>query len=262
MDKHDSPLPDALLAWAQQDAELVDEEALQMRDSLWGRIGPALDAALDASFADHAIRSTSTMTRLARTKLLGVGLAIGAVVGVAGSELRHRDSERSSPPIAATSLEPAPAIATQKPPTPVLLNPAGLEPAPTPAKSTAPVRKRSNKEDAAPADAVASQWDAERALIDAARTALLRNDLASALSLTSEHASRFPGGTFVEEREGLRTLARLRDAHDLAALEAAEAFRSRFPRSVFTRAISEAQAARESSQQNREAPQGSPTDTP
>jgi hypothetical protein len=82
-----------------------------------------------------------------------------------------------------------------------------------------------------------SPLDAERALLDVARTALGRGDGANALRATEEHARKFPRGILSEEREAmtiqaLRLLGRATDAD--ARLEQ---FRARFPKSMLLPAL-------------------------
>lgn len=70
----------------------------------------------------------------------------------------------------------------------------------------------------------------ESRLIDGARTALSRGDVASCATFVAQHRRRFPEGALVEEREALdvrcRTVAR-----DPSAAAAAGSFRDRFPSS-------------------------------
>ena len=74
--------------------------------------------------------------------------------------------------------------------------------------------------------------NAELRLLRPARAALSRGDFADALSLTSEHARRFPSGSMVEEREALRVKSLAGLGRGLEAQRAANAFHARFPRSV------------------------------
>jgi hypothetical protein len=71
---------------------------------------------------------------------------------------------------------------------------------------------------------------AERLLLERAQSALLRNDPPTAKAALAEHARRFPGGLFEEEREALHIRA-LQQSGDPAAPAAREAFRRRFPHS-------------------------------
>lgn len=268
-------MPEELHAWAREDAALTNDEATALRDSLWKRLAPAVaagaaasaGAALVASAATSATTGTAPslvakVARLTQLKLLGAGLAVGAVVGGGAVELSHSE-QTPPPPIAqvAPMTEPAPTVASL--PTPELLLQADPQP---PAPSGKPPLTKAKAVAAAPASSPAAKiadetWDAERALVDAARTALLRNDLTSVRALTAEHSARFPDGALVEEREGMNVLARLRDPTDETAPEAARAFRARFPQSVLGRAITEAESAR-TSKKTTARRQGSATKAP
>jgi hypothetical protein len=78
---------------------------------------------------------------------------------------------------------------------------------------------------------------AERALLDAARGALEREDGAAALASTNEHQRRFPEGILAQEREAMavRALAMLGRTDEARAR--AVHFRARFPGSVLTPAL-------------------------
>jgi hypothetical protein len=82
-----------------------------------------------------------------------------------------------------------------------------------------------------------SALEAERALLDVARTALGRGDGANALHATEEHARKFPRGILSEEREAMSIQA-LRLLHRDAEAEAQLVrFRGRFPSSLIRPAL-------------------------
>lgn len=72
----------------------------------------------------------------------------------------------------------------------------------------------------------------ERALLDAAHTALLRRDARLALETLAKHASRHPNGQLAEERDVLRIQALALAGRDREARAASGEFRRRYPSSV------------------------------
>lgn len=84
--------------------------------------------------------------------------------------------------------------------------------------------------------------EAERALLDVARTALNRSDGSNALRATEEHARKFPRGILSEEREAMSIQA-LRLLHrDDEAQAQLERFRGRFPSSLIRPALEATEA--------------------
>ncbi len=145
-----------------------------------------------------------------------------------------------SPPIpsAVTTAAPPP-VETGALPIPVPLPSARPLPVATP-PSAPPVRAVAS---VAPVASVASGrpgsdgLEAERALLDVARTALGRGDGASALRAAEEHGRRFPRGILAEEREAMSIQA-LRLLHrDDEAQARLERFRGRFPTSLIRPAL-------------------------
>ncbi|MEP7122366.1 MAG: hypothetical protein ABJE95_15700 [Byssovorax sp.] len=85
--------------------------------------------------------------------------------------------------------------------------------------------------------------EAERALLDVARTALGRGDGTNALRATEEHARKFPRGILAEEREAMSIQA-LRLLHrDDEAQARLERFRGRFPSSLIRPALEATEVA-------------------
>jgi hypothetical protein len=72
----------------------------------------------------------------------------------------------------------------------------------------------------------------ERSLVQGARMALVRGQPASALSLLSEHETRFPRGQLTEEREALRIEALVRLGRRDEARTRAARFRAAYPQSL------------------------------
>jgi hypothetical protein len=84
--------------------------------------------------------------------------------------------------------------------------------------------------------------EAERALLDVARTALIRSDGSNALRATEEHGRKFPRGILAEEREAMSIQA-LRLLHrDDEAQARLERFRGSFPSSLIRPALEATEA--------------------
>jgi Tfp pilus assembly protein PilF len=83
---------------------------------------------------------------------------------------------------------------------------------------------------------------AERLLLTTARTALSRQDFASARAAVERHAREFPHGQFSEEREVLRVQILKAAGDDSAASERAAAFKKSFPKSMQQDAVDQAAA--------------------
>jgi len=79
--------------------------------------------------------------------------------------------------------------------------------------------------------------EAERALLDVARTALGRGDGANALTACEGHARRFPRGALGEEREAIAVQALVLEQRGEDARLRAERFRKAYPRSILLPAV-------------------------
>jgi hypothetical protein len=77
----------------------------------------------------------------------------------------------------------------------------------------------------------------ELRLLQQARAAVARQDFAAALAPIAEHARRFTHGRLAEEREALRVKALSGLGRSEEARRAADAFESRFPRSVLVPSV-------------------------
>jgi len=103
---------------------------------------------------------------------------------------------------------------------PELLPPAAESPAREPRSAT----RRPREHGGTVAD--------ELALIERARTAVDRGQVAAALGVLRTHRRRFPEGAFVEEAAALRASALCQSGKVDAAAKASEAFLRRYPKSV------------------------------
>jgi hypothetical protein len=190
--------------------------------------------------AKHVAAGTVVKASLAKTVAT---LVVGGVIGSGVHEAYDRVSERRA------ARAPAPAVAIAPPP-------VAQAPAPPPAPPPAPA---SVPEPAAPAAArVASappkaehaaraeirerdrNLAAERALIEQARTALARQQGATALAALERHGRDFPQGDLEEERESLQVQALVGLERFDQARKIAARFHKRFPRSIFGAVVDEA----------------------
>jgi hypothetical protein len=77
----------------------------------------------------------------------------------------------------------------------------------------------------------------ERTLLDRARGAIEREDGAAALAATAEHARKYPGGIFVQEREAIAVRALVLLGRTDEARASVARFRERFPDSLLLPAL-------------------------
>jgi hypothetical protein len=140
----------------------------------------------------------------------GVGAGVPVYVAMARSNraLEHRVQELESRPPPAPPLPEAPRVEAAPPP------PPALKPGP-------------HRRTAAP-----DSLQAENALIDRARTALLRKDASAALTALEEHEHAYARGRLAEERDAIKVqvLVQLHRRED--AIAAAEVFRRKYPHSM------------------------------
>jgi hypothetical protein len=124
-----------------------------------------------------------------------------------------------------------------------------VQPAPTPSPvEPAPVAESNPKNDAldrpsltkTTTSEVGSTLAAEQRLLDAARAALTRGEPQSGLRPLQFHASRFPAGQLVEEREALYVRILVALERDEEAQARAANFRRRFPDSLFATVVDNA----------------------
>jgi hypothetical protein len=90
---------------------------------------------------------------------------------------------------------------------------------------------------ARPSSSLDRSLDAERLLLDDARSALGRGDGAGALRATALHAQRFPLGFLTEEREAIAIQALLLVSRYDDARQREAAFESKYPHSMLLQAV-------------------------
>jgi len=150
-------------------------------------------------------------------------LVLGAVGGAALDRIVF------PPPPRVVYVDRVVPAASVPPPAPVSSSAAATEsasavPEPSAAKSPAAAPSARDRD---------HELAAERALLEVARTALGRNDPATALASLDRHAQRSPGGQLREEREALavQALARLGRTAEMRAR--ATQFKKVYPASMF-----------------------------
>lgn len=256
----EEPLPDDLRALLAAERERPDLDADRVA-SLFDRMSatlalpePSAPDAPDAPVppdAPIAAPDPGAAVRLLQKYPVGSLLAALAIGASGGAAVTHAvESPRSTTTIASTiaSTVASTVVSTGSPPVtapvPPPLPQASRElPRPAPSTSTAPplVAAPSTPGSARP-DATGTR-DAdlavERTLIERARSAMVRGNPQDALAATREHAQRFPGGRFAEERDFITIRALAASGDKARARAAADAFRLRHPQSLLLPAVDE-----------------------
>ena len=163
-----------------------------------------------------------------RLKLLALVGAVAAIV-IAISVWRARSPAPLAPSVpSAAPITPSPPVVTP-PSAPVVVPP------PSASASGAIAEKP------APRGAVPTQDPAaELRLISAMQLALRSDRAAQALALAEQHAQGFPRGALVQEREGVRAVARCRLAPSAARGALRESFLARYPSSPYAARVKDA----------------------
>ncbi len=196
------------------------------------RLGPIVGAgvalagdAVRAGAQQAAAAGSSSMATIAKVVAVigGAGIIASGVAFFAGNE------DPSSKPVQTAPSRSA-QVAAAAAPAPPADAPAAVASPAAEAAAPAPVAKQGRLESGA--DSV----KAEAALLEKAR-ALVVSDPSKALSLTREHARRFPRGVLAQEREviGIEALRRL--GRQTEADTRAERFREAYPGSAHQRAL-------------------------
>lgn len=197
----DSDLQEALRD-ALSDVPVPDDVQVRLASTLGGLLAtPEITHAPEAPEAPAPPATTGAALGAGGSalKLLGMA-ALGIAIGAGGNELVHRANPPAPSVVERTVFVDRPQPSSSPVPTP-----ATPEVPPTIA-SVRPVVTAP----AAPSAAATSrdvELGKERALIDAARSALARGDATSALARTDEHARAFPRGQLAEPRDALRVQA-------------------------------------------------------
>ncbi len=94
------------------------------------------------------------------------------------------------------------------------------------------ISRKPNAAETPTATAKTDSFSEETALIDQARTALLKNDLPAASAALTQHQAKFSSGRMVEEREVMMIQVLLGQDRDTEARAAADRFREEHPSSL------------------------------
>ncbi len=190
------------------------------------------------SAASPTVGATSggaSVTARAVGGLAGAKLAvalIGAGVGGAAIAFFARPSVPvPAPPVAQVEVVPARTVDTAPTSTVVAAETSGSRAvvvAATSAPSVAPSGTNN-----APADGFRTEGD----VMQAARNAFASGDYGRAIKLSDQHGKRYPGGSFVAEREAIAIRALAQLGRTAEARARADVFRRVFPRSVFRGAV-------------------------
>jgi hypothetical protein len=92
------------------------------------------------------------------------------------------------------------------------------------------------------ADPHESRLAAEQHLLDAARAAIVAGEPERAVTQLERHRAQFPDGLLVEERDAMMIEALAKSSHTAEARALAEAFRARYPGSLFAATVDSAVA--------------------
>jgi TolA-binding protein len=232
--------------------EELSNAAKKLLDSERLRPGPSaadaqavLDRLMGAgAFAAGAAATPASGAVVAKVllgALVGGAVGAGAVSWRASTQLDQAREELATVRQALAARELAPPTVVREPPSQAVA--AEAPSAPSPAGDPAPsptARRRTMTEPAAspppvePAPPARESLDREAALIERARTALLKRDFESAAAALLEHQEKLPGGRMVEERELMLVQLSLARGRYAEARTAARRFRQAYPASLFT----------------------------
>jgi hypothetical protein len=252
----EQPVPDDLRALLAAERERPDLDADRVA-SLFDRMSatlalPDAPSAPDAPGEPHAppppdppAAAPDPGVALSLLQKYPVGSLLAALaIGASGGAAVTHVAESPRPTTTLVSTVASTVAPTLTAPVPAPLPQVSREmPPPGPSMSTAPSPM------AAPTTPVSVRPDAtgtrdadlavERTLIERARSAMVRGSPQDALAATREHAQRFPGGRFAEERDFITIRALAASGDKARARAAADAFRLRHPQSLLLPAVDE-----------------------
>lgn len=215
----------AALVAAEREPERVPAGSrAAMLSGLMATIGPGGGAGAGAGPAASGRRVRPAAIRRAATLAKGLSVfTLGAALGAIGhARWRPATTERVVYLAAPTRpVERPPVVLAAPPPTEVT---ARIPDAAIGGPVVSPPRRANERE----GPEARSELNAERALIDRARSAVARGDGAAALAAIEQHGRRFPRGQLIQERESLRVLALITAGRHGEARAAGAEFRRRF----------------------------------
>lgn len=233
-----SPDARAVLRHAKAPSAVPDEARERLRTRLSQSLGPAMAEQAQAALKPAQTHAATTAIAPAAAGLSGfakgtmLGIAIGAAVG-AGFEHARLGGEPSP--------APHPEV-VQDARMPAGEADAGALTEGAPVEVSAPAFPPRGAA-APPKPAAGMGPEQERTVLETARQALVRSDLASARQWLAEHRRRFPSGALSEERDSLAVRASI-VAHERAQAQALlEEFSNKYPQSLFAPSLRRAVAA-------------------
>lgn len=209
-------LQSALSSARQQTPGAEDVERLTLR------VEAAIAAGLPGPDITGPANVAAGSVTAGKIAIAGLGLVIGVAVGTVWT-MKHTPRKLSEPTAVSASVAPvmSSSLAPSAPALDASAAPAELASKPAPAPTTNDVR---------------NSGLSEAALLDAARSSL-QGDPRRALSLTREHARRFPTSLLAQEREVIAIEALNRLGHTAAAKARAENFTRMYPGSAHQQKI-------------------------
>lgn len=252
---------DVLGALVEAERRTVAQPSEAQARAGWARLQRALPGAAVVPQIDvppASVEAVGELGGLGKLWMLGragwvgktvVAAVAAATIGTVGVIATHEDVRRDPPlelagrvadpqDVGAREL-PSPALppATLPPvEPPISAQPSALapiEPSVQPRVQARAVESRSSATrkpvGATPTPVRPSAIDSERALIDAAQSALREGAADRALALLGEHASRYPRGGMLEDREALRVVVLCRLGRKSESARAREKFLQRWP---------------------------------
>jgi hypothetical protein len=183
----------------------------------------------DAPATPHPPGLAHTAGRISRRGI--ATFLVGAAVGGAAVGTVDRVRHTSQPPAVAI---PAPPVVSSPPPLPEPARvPSPSEPPPTPtAHRTVAVASAGGTRD--------KRLEAERKLVEMARTSLARGQTSGALAALRRHQRSFPKGQLTEERDSLWVSALVASGDHAQAREHAARFHRQHPHSLFAPVVDQA----------------------
>lgn len=189
-----------------------------MKGAVWARVASSVAAGPAAGVA----AATGVATVKQALALVAAAVVCGAGGVIAGRTVFAREPRV----IVHTEYVVSPAPPTAAPPTPTTLSTAVPEASAGPAARPAVTRRST-------LSLAATGSSEERQLIDAARVALLKRDVAAAQRAIDSHRTAFPRGQLLEERLTLEVQVLMLQGKSAEAADAARRFLQRYPGSVF-----------------------------
>jgi hypothetical protein len=236
----EGPPPDATARlFARMQAAILAEGASASPDAQ-GEGAPSGPGEASAASAASAGATAWAPKLVSGLLIFALGAGTGAAVHAGLTSAPHAPAVAQAPhePFAPPG-EPAPPVApTLAPPAPVAEPSVPPPPEPPSRRAARPVVP--GKGGAPAATEAVSRLDEERRLLEAARTALLRERPADALAALRTHRTRHPDGALAEERDVLHVAALAASGDADGAREAGAEFRARYPNSLLLPMVEEA----------------------